>query len=222
MGLLQRRPPLDGDACIDTNVEMIDSNFTASEGDQRRHDYRLLMNIYQKRKTKVVAALCGNGFTEIQPSSPGPHGVQNRSFQAARIFVNRAGDQVVKIAEDPAYAAFVEWATEHRSVTVPVFLRHVECGQRDAKDGSYWTYTRMERLEELTQEEASAVQSWFDSFVATKGLSTLDPFGLLQTLLTLQQVAIVAGRGLELTKTSGLMVRPAGSSRQFVFTDPFN
>jgi hypothetical protein len=80
----------------------------------------------------------------------------------------------------------------------------------------------MERLFELTTSEASEVERWFKEFVDSRGQTAHDPFRLLSTLKSLWQLAKASSYGVEVTKSSNVMVRVRGNTRQFVFTDMLN
>lgn len=182
----------------------------------------------------VLNELRSEGFVEIETGGVTTSGVMNKSCSAAQIYFSHARNQVAKVAHDPAYSVFVKWAMANSTKRVPKFIHHEEGGNPDTYD--YFTYTRMERLEELTPVEQQNYRAWYDRIIARviggEDLQLIqddDPFGLISTFRELWAIAadptISANnmiRGIDLGKSENLMARLAGQGRSLLYTDPYN
>jgi hypothetical protein len=186
-----------------------------------------------KTMTEQQAAnqLIEDGFSEISKGPASIDGIENRSNLCARIFFNQARNEVAKIAFDPAYAVFADWAQSNSNMRVPTFVSHEEFGNRG--DAGYLTVTIMERLYELTEDERSAYNAWYARVLASAQIGRAhepcdDPFGLLSTFVMLASIARAAAKiktnmmnGFDM-KADNVMARQISGSRVLVYSDPFN
>ena len=175
--------------------------------------------------------LIKNGFREIGKGLVNTAGVENRSNLCARIFFKETRKEVAKIAFDPAYAVFVDWARSNSGMRVPMFVSHQEFGQRG--DAGYLTVTVMERLYELTEDERGGYDAWYARVLASAQAGRVhdpcdDPFGLLSTFAMLASIARAAAtiksnmtNGFDM-KADNRMARQINGSRLLVYGDPFN
>lgn len=182
----------------------------------------------------AINEILADGFVEIQQGLNSPAGISNHSASGARIFFNQNRNEIVKVAGDPAYAVFVEWSRANPLQRVPKFYSHYERGEGGKYD--YFTFTRMERLTELSTSEQTEYCAWYERIInrAREGgvfdqMTDDDPFGLLSTLVGLHAVALEAQasgremlRGFDLSKATNLMARQVAGRRELVYTDPFN
>ncbi|USX21714.1 hypothetical protein NHH82_06010 [Oxalobacteraceae bacterium OTU3REALA1] len=182
---------------------------------------------------KTRETLLLEGFVEIVPHTPSPLGICNKSATGARIFFHQERKRIAKIAHDPAYDVFVQWAQKHAELRVPRFYEHYSSGP--AGVAGYATFTCMEQLEELNAVEGKIYCDWYDRIIsrARKGESLTDmidddPLGLLDTFVALREVAMQAIQagdhlsGFDLSKYTNLMIRVVDGMRISVYTDPLN
>jgi len=182
---------------------------------------------------KTRETLLSEGFVEIVSQTPSSLGICNKSATGACIFFHQERKQIVKIAHDPAYDVFVQWAQKHVESRVPRFYEHYSSGS--AGVWGYATFTCMEQLDELTVAEGKIYCDWYDRIIsrAKKGepfidMTDDDPLGLLDTLIAIRKVAqqaIQAGdhlSGFDLSKDTNVMIRVVDGMRIFIYTDPLN
>jgi len=178
--------------------------------------------------------LLSDGFLEISPNANLGLEVCNKSATGARIFFHKGRQQIAKVAHDPAYDVFVKWALEYVELRVPRFYEHKSFG--DPYGADYITFTRMERLYELTAVEGQTYCDWYERIInrarngeALADMTDDDPFGLLSTFVALHRLAVQSTaqpgtfvRGFDLSKPTNLMARILDGERTLVYSDPLN
>lgn len=181
-----------------------------------------------------IDMLLSDGFLEISANANSGLEVCNKSATGARIFFHKERQHIAKVAHDPAYDVFVKWALEHVDLRVPLFHEHKLSG--DPGEANYVTFTRMERLYELTAVEGQTYCAWYERIInrARNGEELIDmadddPFGLLSTFVGLHRLAVQSAaqpgtfvRGFDLGKPTNLMARIIDGKRTLVYSDPLN
>ncbi|KAB0659949.1 hypothetical protein [Burkholderia diffusa] len=152
----------------------------------------------------------------------------NASAIGATVLVSQTGDRIVKFGQDSAYDVFVTHALHFPSSKFPVFYCHSKpAGAFNAASNKPYTVTEMERLDPLTQVEATTVMTWVRAVFAAWQNSTNislvpDPYNLTSTLIQLRGVALANLVGLDVLKPANYMARISQCQREIVFIDPLN
>lgn len=152
----------------------------------------------------------------------------NASCIGAEVLVHPGLNRVVKFGQDRAYDVFVRYAQTFPSPAFPDFYHHeTPAGPFTASSNEPYTVTEMECLVAVTTAEGEALLGWVQDVIAalrdgSDPHAISDPFQLTQALLELWKVAIGAGVGFDMLKSSNYMARNVGGRREIVITDPFN
>ncbi|MDZ7660910.1 hypothetical protein [Thiohalophilus sp.] len=156
--------------------------------------------------------------------------IENTSCIGGVVLYNSKKNKVVKSGEDAAYDKFVTFVQSQVTQVpgFPLIFNHTKPeGEFSFDNNKAYTITELEYLEPLSDKEGDEFVVWFKSVIdklkegGDFSAITDDPFGLLNELNLLRQYAVGNNIGLDLNKSSNVMVRSYKGIKQYVFTDPY-